>query len=372
MTVHKGAVCSTDSHQQSFSSLLSSIGGQPQAPQQSSSNAQKPNQSNQNEQRRHNVTNGATLTPSSTVVGTKRKSAEPESNPRSKITKTESDEASTRPAAPATSGRFQLSTKSGASQKSIGVPERPLTKPTVPANPQTPLPRPVPKQTSEPTKAAPPAVNGAIPQKRGFASIMEKAKAAQEAAKATGASSIKHKTAQKLTKRERRRLLEEAKEQEKAAKGGKIPQGHRSRSGTPVTGKPGLSKKKPEIAYKGTMKKAPEPPSFKGTMRAAGSDSTREKEKKKGQAQDKYGGYASWSDLDDAEDEEEEGYDSEGSSDMEGGFNAVEEEEMLALRSARKEDQEAFEEEERHKREKLERKRKLQELSRSAAAKKKY
>ena len=89
--------------------------------------------------------------------------------------------------------------------------------------------------------------------------------------------------------------------------------------------------------------------------------------------QDKYGGYASWSDLDEAEDEEEEeDYESDASSDMEGGFDDVEREETEALKFARKEDQAALEEEERLKREKLERKRKLLELSKSAAAKKRY
>ena len=206
---------------------------------------------------------------------------------------------------------------------------------------------------------------------------MEKAKAAQEAAKAAGPSVIKHKPVEKLTKRERLRLAEEAKAQR--LKTGKVLQVERSRSGTPVlSGKPGAGKKSHEPGYQGTMKKkAPEPLAYKGTLKLAGSSaagsSAAKKKKLKGQAQDKYGGYASWSDLDDAEDEEEEeGYESGGSSDMEGGYDDVEHEEMLALRAAKKEDQAALQEEERLKREKAARQKRLQELSKSAAARKKY
>lgn len=232
------------------------------------------------------------------------------------------------------------------------------------------LQKPVQKAISTP--APPSTANGPPPQKRGFASIMEKAKAAQEAAKASGPSGIKHKPVEKMTKRERLRMAEEAKAQQKAAKSGKVVHADRSRSGTPVVGKAGSPRKGQDTAFQGTMKKRAEPLAYRGTMKAAGLVTAKDKEKKKGMAQDKYGGYASWSDLSDAEEEEEEGYDSEGLSDMEGGFDDVEEEEMMALRAARKEDQEAIAEEERHRREKLERKRRLEALSKSAAARKKY
>lgn len=208
---------------------------------------------------------------------------------------------------------------------------------------------------------------------------MAKAQAAQEAAKAAGPSQIKHKPVEKLSRREKARMLEEPKAQERAAAKGLKghaaagPKGDRSRSGTPIG--PGQKKKLAELSYKGTMKKpAPErePLSYKGTMRKVDPDAVREKEKKKRLADDKYSGYVSWSDLDDAEEEDQDDYESDASSDMEGGFDDVEREEMSALRAARKEDQEALQEEERLKREKLERKRKLQLLSKSAAAKKKY
>lgn len=211
---------------------------------------------------------------------------------------------------------------------------------------------------------------------------MEKAKAAEEAAKAAGSSMIKHKTVEKMSKREREREKERAQQAAAAngkpgVKGGKAGAlTDRSRSGTPNDVKPGMQKKAPEIAYKGTMK-APAKPvpeiAYKGTMRKSmPGEQAAKTAAKKGMAQDKYGGYASWSDLSGAEDEEEEDYDSDGSSMMEAGLDDVEAEETMALRAAKREDQEALAEEERLKREKNERKKKLLALSKNAAARRKY
>ena len=371
MTLCTGARFYTDSPLQSFSSLLSSIGGQPQAPQRPSTNAQRPDQPRQDNGKPNNLSNGTKLVPNNGAAGVKRKSEEPEPGPKPKAAKTEQNGLVSRPVAQPPTSRFQLSAKPGTTPKPSEVRQRLISRPDTPSNPQKSVPKPVPKPTVGTTPTPPSTANGAPPARRGFASIMEKAKAAQEAAKAAGPSGIKHKPVEKMTKRERLRLAEEAKAQQKAGKAGKVVQTDRSRSGTPVVGKPGLHKKPQETGYKGTMKKAAESLRYKGTMRAEGIGAAEEKEKKKGQAQDKYGGYASWSDLDDAEDEEE-GYGSDGSSDMEGGYDDLAQEESLALRAAKKEDQAALEEEERHKREKSERKRRLQELSKSAASRKKY
>jgi hypothetical protein len=202
---------------------------------------------------------------------------------------------------------------------------------------------------------------------------MEKAKAAQEAVKAAGSSSIKHKPVEKLTKKERLKLEEEAR-LKTGPKNSKAASAHRSRSGTPADGRVSSQKKGPETGYRGTMKKTPVQPqiAYKGTMKNLDPGAPPAKvAAKKGLGQDKYGGYASWSDLDDAE-EDEDGYGSEGSDDMDAGFDDMAREEELALRAARKEDQAALEEEERHKREKLERKKKLEALSKSAAARKRF
>lgn len=201
---------------------------------------------------------------------------------------------------------------------------------------------------------------------------MEKAKAAQEAAKAAGSSTIKHKPVERMSKRERARQAEEvAKQQKVGGKAAKPAVHDRSRSGTPVDAKIGF-KKAPGPAYRGTMKKSVERQEFtyKGTMRKVEPGAPKVKTAAAKARDSKYNGYVSWSDLDEAEDDEEEGYDSE--SDMDAGFDDMESEERRALAAAKKEDQEALAEEERHKREKLERKRKLQALSKSAAARKKF
>jgi hypothetical protein len=70
--------------------------------------------------------------------------------------------------------------------------------------------------------------------------------------------------------------------------------------------------------------------------------------------------------------EEEDDYASDASSDMEGGIWDVEQEEQLALKAAKQEDAEALAEEQRLKREKEARRKKLAEMSKQAAAKKKY
>jgi hypothetical protein len=203
---------------------------------------------------------------------------------------------------------------------------------------------------------------------------MEKAKAAQQAAKAAGTTTIKHKPVEKTTKKERLKAQQEEAKQKVIGKSGKPAAKERSRSGTPSDQKAGSLKKAPELSYKGTIKKAVAQPqiSYKGTMRKAEpSSATTKAVSKKGMGQDRYGGYASWSDLDEAASEEED-YESEGSDDMDAGFDDMAREEEMALKVARKEDQEALEEEERLKREKLERKKKLQALSKNAAARKKF
>lgn len=355
---------------QSFSALLSSIGGQPQA-QQSSSNVQKQPQTSQQSKNPNGLANGTRLVANNTAAGVKRRSEEPESISGPKTIKVEQNGVSDRPAGAAPSKRFQLSARGESQQKLPSAPQGPSTKQMERLNIQKPATKPVAKAATPNTPKSAPAVSSSVPAKRGFAAAMERGKNALEAAKATAPTGITHKPAEKMSKKERLRAMEEAKAQRKSSKSGKEGLASRSHSSSPVPAKASTQKKGQELSYKGTMKKAAQPLSYKGTMRAASAGGpAREKEKKKGLAQDKYGGYASWSDLDDAEDEEED-YDSEGSSDMEGGFDDVEREETTALKAARKEDMEALEEEEAHRREKLARKRRLEELSNSAAARKK-
>lgn len=199
--------------------------------------------------------------------------------------------------------------------------------------------------------------------KTGYLATLERAKAAQEAAKQAG--QIKHKAVEKLTKKDRQKMLAEAAASQKgkgtAARG---PGGTkvRSKSADPVDSKAGPAKKerKPvDLGYKGTMRAGPAPLAYSGTMRPSGSAVSRKPQP--GSSKDRYR-YASYSDEeDDMEDEED--YESE--SDMEAGMDDVDREEEEALRAARREDAEALREENELKRAKLEKKRKLDLLAAS-------
>ncbi|RMY70320.1 hypothetical protein D0863_05866 [Hortaea werneckii] len=360
---------------QSFSSLLSSIGDKPQAP----ASAPKPNANSTPANAPPGQTpNGASssdrfkLTPNNAAAGVKRRSEEPEAAQKQKQVRTEQNGRPNRPAPTAPANRFQLSAKSATAQK----PSSPAVQrsPAINAS-STNAQKAAQKQLPKPAAPTPAASAASSSKPKGFAAMLAKAAEAQAAAKSQATGGIQHKPAEKLSRRERERLQEKLRAKEQAAKKNQPPQDDRSRSGTPMN-KPGVPKK-PELSYKGTMKKPAEkekperqPLSYRGTMRPAGSQP--KPPPKKGEAQDKYGGYASWSDLDDAEDEEEGYYDEDSEDDMEGGFEEMEQEESRALKAARKEDQEALEEEERLKNEKLERKKKLMALSKNAAGKKRF
>ncbi|EMC93214.1 hypothetical protein BAUCODRAFT_232937 [Baudoinia panamericana UAMH 10762] len=350
----------------SFSSLISSLGDKAQAPATTVSSVSRPIANGQADRKPNGVPDRFKLTPHNAAAGVKRRSEEPEPTPRAKLVKTEQVGAQKPPTAP--SNRFQLSSKPGLNRTS-SMTERPRGNGVAPSlSPAKPVARSL-NATSTPTP--PGTADGSVKPKKGFASILEKAKAAQAAAQVTGSGGIKHKAVERLSRKERLRLHEEEMARQKAAKKDAKPD--RSRSNTPnITASPGGvgQKKVVETSYKGTMKKPPaDTLAYRGTMRAGGSGP--KPAPKKGQPQDKYGGYASWSDLDDAEEEDEgrSAYDDYDSDDMEGGFDDVEAEEREALRAAKKEDEEALAEEERLRREK---RRRLEALSKSAAAKRKF
>jgi hypothetical protein len=209
---------------------------------------------------------------------------------------------------------------------------------------------------------------------------LARAAAAQQAHKASGGINIVHKPVEKLSRRERERKQQQEAAEKQKAKGAPVKgkmaaqQAGRSRSGTPGDGKPSSQPKKGpvQVGYSGTMRK-PVEVGYTGTMRAKDPAKPVQpaKQKDKFGGQDKYGGYASWSDLSDAEEEEGEDYFSD-SDDMEGGFDDLEREEAATARLARKEDQEAQAEEERLRKEKADRKKKLEAMARQAQAKKRY
>lgn len=226
--------------------------------------------------------------------------------------------------------------------------------------------KPAPGISSAPTTPS-------IAPKTGYLATLERAKAAQEAAKKIG--QITHKPVEKLTKKDRLKMQEEARAAQKggkplAARSGTGPGSKaRSKSAEPVDRKAGPVKKerKPaDLGYKGTMRAGPTPLAYSGTMRPSGSAVSKPKPApSKGVSQDRYR-YASYSDEEDVEEDEE---DYESGSDMEAGMDEVDYEEEEALRIARREDAQALKEENELKRAKSEKKRKLEQLA--AAAKKK-
>ncbi|WPG97388.1 Hypothetical protein R9X50_00016300 [Acrodontium crateriforme] len=358
----------------SFSNLLSSLGDKSQ-PLQTTASGQRPQQPTTKTARPLPVSARPQPNPSNAAAGMKRKSEEPVSQPIAKTVKTEGN-GGLQKTPSAASGRYQLSATPKSASKAAPSTQRPTNS----SNASSSLNRPLLKTSGRPAGTTPTThpqapPNGVIKptaRKVGFASILEKAKLAQEAQKQ--AAAVK-KPAEKLTRKERERMKAEEEAARKAGRKTGMKSGNLGKNGTSVGAKaPVVQKKTPvPLGYQGTMKKVPTEPLYRGTMRAAGLGSAAPKAKQKGAAQDKYGGYASWSDLDDAEDDEDEGgYDSYDSDDMEGGFDDVEAEEQAALRLARREDKEAADEEERLRREKLQRKQKLVELSKTAAAKKRY
>lgn len=200
-----------------------------------------------------------------------------------------------------------------------------------------------------------------VAPKSGYLATLERARAAQEAAKQLG--QLKHKPTEKLTKKDRLRMQAEAAAAQKGkgtAARGVAGVKARSKSADPVDSKTGAVKKerKPvDLGYKGTMRAAPAPLSYSGTMRPAGSAAARKPQPGPSKEMGGRYRYASYSDE---EDEEEEDYESE--SDMEAGMDDVDLEEEEALRIARREDAEALREENELKRAKLEKKRKLEQL----------
>ncbi len=132
---------------------------------------------------------------------------------------------------------------------------------------------------------------------------------------------------------------------------------------------------KPQPSYKGTMKPATSPKTLSvGRKNPAIADDrlARSRSTSMGRRADRSNRYLS-EDEEDILDEEDEpgdddregGYD-ESSDDMEAGFSDVEEEETLAAKTAKKEDEEQLRIELQMKREKEERKKKLEQLAKNA------
>ncbi|KAG9681233.1 hypothetical protein KCU95_g13798, partial [Aureobasidium melanogenum] len=245
----------------------------------------------------------------------------------------------------------------------------PSAKPQFTTKPATTQSAPVRPSAVSTTPSTTPA-----PAKGGYLAVLEAAKQNAEAAKLAG--QIKHKPVEKLTKKDRQRLVEEARAAQKGkplAKDAKAGLKSRGKSAEPLvdakTGVPAKDKRKPvEVAYKGTMRSnAPAAPAYRGTMGGPGGAAARKPlPKASASSRSGYGAgrrYASYSDEEEEEEDDEPEDDYESGSDMEAGVDEMYEEEEASARIARREDAIALAEENEHKRQKLERKRKLEELA---------
>lgn len=314
--------------------------------------------------------------PASSNGAIKRKSEESGNDLRVKVARVDLNGNSATPSRSATSSP---ALKAGVPPPKAQVPYRGTTRPSVPSGPSVPSPVPV-SSTSKSITAAP-VTKPPAPAKSGYLATLERAKAAQEAAKQIGL--IKHKPVEKISRRERLQREAEAAAQSKATSGknGKQTPRSRSTSAAPTDPKGANAaerRRKPvEVGYKGTMRPtaAPKEPSYRGTMGGPGGVSRKALGSEKADT-GRYGGSSSKNRYEDYSDEEEDieedVYESD-LSDMEAGLDDLDEEELMSAKIARKEDEEALREENELKRQKLERKRKLQQMASAAAkAKKRY
>ncbi|RDW60187.1 hypothetical protein BP5796_11793 [Coleophoma crateriformis] len=232
-----------------------------------------------------------------------------------------------------------------------------------------------PKSATPPVSATAPK---APPKKGSFAEILARGKAAQATLGPVG--KIQHK---KIEKRPTKKEMEDAKAQQaKNVRRGVERNGVNGKSSKPGQGpsrdpREGTKKVDPEPEKK-VKKAATATTGYAGTARPKpGSSQSRpsprygREEPRRNGSGSGYGGtskrYTYVSDDEDDEDmEEEEDYASDVSSDMEAAAFEVDEEEELAARIARKEDAEALAEENRLKREKAERKRRLEAMARKS------
>ncbi|KAL5395002.1 hypothetical protein PMIN06_009279 [Paraphaeosphaeria minitans] len=231
----------------------------------------------------------------------------------------------------------------------------------------------------KPTSAAPAASAPPVKKVGGYLAMLQKAK--QRDATKPAVLPVKPEPVKIMSKKER----EAARVAAKAGPKGKQPvAGPPGRAAAPKASAASIpqEKRKPaDLGYQGTARPAKKPAEvgYKGTARPATAVSSAARpgapaaaiQKKPKPAQDRYAGYANWSDLSEMDDEEED-YASDGSSDMEGGIWDVEREEADALKAAKREDAEALAEENALKREKEERRKRLAAMNKAAAAKKKY
>lgn len=206
------------------------------------------------------------------------------------------------------------------------------------------------------------------PKKGSYAEIMARAKA-NKSKPAVGTISHKPKEQIALSYKKELKLKKKAiKDKKLGIKDSNRPGSSGSLSSSPAAGTV-ANKKIAAPAYKGTAKPKPQvpQPTYKGTMKTASSTAklptTRDRDASPRKT--RYDEYAA-TDEDDLDDVEEDEYGSDGSDDMEAGFTDVEQEETVAEKAARKEDEEQARLDAKHKTEKEERRKRLEQLSKKA------
>jgi hypothetical protein len=219
----------------------------------------------------------------------------------------------------------------------------------------------LPARTASPASSA---TSAKIPPKGSYAALMAEAKAAQEQRAKSEVGQIKHQATAKerLSKSERRKREEE--ERALKTKLGKRPQHNSKVEKRAQSG----AKARPESSYKGTAKPTPPASSYKGTAgRPSQFRPSSDPRHKSGKQPSRYDEYLGTDEDDEGIESDageiDDGYGSAASSDMEAGAMDVEEEESKALREARADDAKELALENKMKREKEERRRRLQALA---------
>lgn len=295
----------------------------------------------------------------SPLNGTKRKAEDTSSHPPEKLIKPNPTPATNnkvthRPAAPPLNAPKPTN-------KHLTVPKPKLDATSIPP----------PKPNSAPT--TPTSATAKVPSKGSYAELMARAKQAQtDKAQQTQVGVIKH----QATHREKvSKVAERKRQEEEKAKAGK----DKTTNGRPALGRQQIKSRSSSPAKKTDQAKvprAPRPPlhapqtsSYKGTMGTAPGRAGKPPPK----ARRKYDEYLGTDEEEDSDDmggygeDEEEGYGSDASSDMEAGLDDLDQEEQRALRYAKEEDAREQALENKLKREKDEKRKKLEALAKKRA-----
>lgn len=223
----------------------------------------------------------------------------------------------------------------------------------------------------DPASATPTTPTGdglKAPKKGSYAEIMARAKANQSK---PPVGTISHKPKEQIApsyKKELKMKKKAMKDKKLGIKNNSRPGSSGSLSSSPAPGSV-ANKKIAAPAYKGTAKPKPQlpQPTYKGTMKPASATAKPPiaRDRDANPRKSRYDEYAA-TDEDDLDDIEEDEYGSDGSDDMEAGFTDVEQEETVAEKAARKEDEDESKMEAKLKKEKEERRKRLEQLAKKA------